>query len=185
MKERLLSLEREAYSGFQCSIYMGGHSVNVYSKVDIFLPSLMEGTADYISSFPGWKVEQEQSNSCYSIVYLPGSEPEIQYIKERNVVLAMGELEDYKSGQALAYLGFWLMELQRQSDSMFTIHSSALALEENGVLLMGHEGAGKTSILLGMIKEYGGEVISNDLTVVKHNSDEGNMVLVDGTKKYA
>lgn len=183
MKERLLDQEREAYPQFQCSIHMGEHSVNVFSNEDGFLSNLLRSTTDYVTSFPGWDVKQEPGDSPVSIIYLPSSDSEIQYFGHTKTVLATGKPEDYKSGQVLAYLGFWLMELQRQSESMFTVHSSALALGDRGVLLMGHEGAGKTSILLEMARKYDGEIISNDLTIIKHRPRDENMILVDGTKE--
>ena len=150
-------LERELSSGFQerrekplfqCSFCMGKHSVNIYSEIANFLPHPERLSADYIGSIPGWRVSQEPCFSEYSIVYHPSSRSGFSYKETEKTLDVFGEPRDYESGQALAYLSFWMMEAQRQAESMYTMHSSALAIEDRGVLLLGHSGAGKTSILL-------------------------------------
>lgn len=168
---------------FQCSIYMGKHSVNIYSGMNHFLPHFEGLGVDYIPSFPGWRVAKNPSVSEYSIIYCPDYQSAFHYDQETKTLFATGKPEDYESGQVLAYLGFWMMEAQRQAESMYTIHSSALAIESKGVLLLGHSGAGKTSILLGLGSRYNCEVISNDLTIVAHNPNSRNMMLIDGTKE--
>lgn len=188
MSERLRYLspdfqERKNRQPFQCSIYMGKHSVNIYSEMDHFLPYFEGLGVDYIPSFPGWKVSKNPSVSEYSIIYCPDHQSAFYYDQETRTLLITGKPEDYKSGQVLAYLGFWVMEAQRQVESMYTIHSSALAIEGKGVLLLGHSGAGKTSILFGLGNRYNCEVISNDLTIVAHNPNTRSMALIDGTKE--
>ena len=168
---------------FQCAINMGKHSVNVYSKMDHFLPYFEGLGIDYILNFPGWKTSRSPTASEYSIVYCSNPESAFYYDENIKTLLAIGKPEDYESGQVLAYLGFWMMEAQRQTESIFTMHSSALAIEDKGILLLGHSGSGKTTILLGLGSRYGCEVVSNDLTIVGHNPEVGEMILVDGTKE--
>jgi hypothetical protein len=175
--------EWENKPSFQCAIYMGKHSVNIYSRLAHFLPYFENHDTDYISSFPGWKTSRQPSDSEFSIVYHPRSESAFYYKETIKTLLATGRPEDYESGQVLAYLGFWLMEAQRQKESMFTMHSSALTIEDAGVLLLGHSGSGKTSVLLGLNARYDCEIISNDLTIVEHNLQTEKMTLIDGTKE--
>lgn len=188
MRERLSQSlpdfqEWENRPPFQCSIHMGKHSVNIFSEMNHFLPYFEGLGVDYVPSFPGWKVARSPTASEYSIIYRPGPESGFYYDEETKTLHAIGRPEDYESGQVLAYLGFWMMEAQRQTESMFIMHSSALTIEDKGVLLLGHAGSGKTSILLGLGMKYNCEVISNDLTVVAHSSESENMTLVDGTKE--
>lgn len=186
MLERELSLglqERREKPLFQCSLCVGKHSVNIYSEIANLLPHPERLTADYIDSIPGWRVSQEPGSSEYSIVYHPSSQSGFSYKEMEKTLDVFGEPRDYESGQALAYLSFWMMEARRQAESMYTMHSSALAIEDEGVLLLGHRGAGKTSVLLGLGSKYNCEVISNDLTIVARDSSSRSMTLVDGTKE--
>lgn len=168
---------------FRCSIWMGKHSINVYSEISDFLPYFEGLGVNYISSFPGWYVERRPSESEYSILYQPAEKAGFEFDLAEKTLKARGDIEDYKDGQVLAYIGFWLMEAQRQADLMYTMHSSALSLDGNGVLLLGHSGSGKTSVLLALGEKYGGEIVSNDLTVVSYDPVAQNMFLVDGTRE--
>lgn len=168
---------------FRCSVWMGKHSVNVYSEVSNFLPYFEGLGVNYIPSFPGWCINRQPSKSEYSIIYQPREEASFEFDQVKKTLKAFGDIEDYKDGQVLAYIGFWLMEAQRQAESMYTMHSSALSIDGKGILLFGHSGSGKTSLLLALGKKYGGEVVSNDLTVVSYDPDVQNMFLVDGTKE--
>lgn len=167
---------------FQCAIHMGKHSINIFSQTNHFLPYFEGLGINYIPSFPGWKATRTPTASEYSIVYHPSIKSAFYYNETDKTLLATGKLEDYENGQVLAYLGFWMMEAQRQAESMFTMHSSALTIENQGILLLGHSGSGKTSILLGLGDRYNCEVISNDLTIVGHQPKTEEMTLVDGTK---
>lgn len=175
--------EWENKAPFQCAIHMGKHSVNVYSQMDHFLPYFEGLGTDYIPSFPGWKTSRDPTGSEYAIVYCPHPESAFYYDETTKMLLATGKPENYESGQVLAYLGFWMMEAQKQAESMFTMHSSALTIEGQGVLLLGHSGSGKTSILLGLGSKYDCEVVSNDLTVVGYKPEGDEMTLIDGTKE--
>ena len=113
---------------FRCSIWMGKHSVNIYSEIGDFLPYFEGLGVNYISSFPGWHVERMPSKSEYTILYQPSEEASFEFDQAKKTLKARGDIEDYKNGQVLAYVGFWLMEAQRQTESMYTMHSSALCL---------------------------------------------------------
>ena len=128
---------------FRCSIWMGKHSVNIYSEIGDFLPYFEGLGVNYISSFPGWHVERMPSKSEYTILYQPSEEASFEFDQAKKTLKARGDIEDYKNGQVLAYVGFWLMEAQRQAEAMYAMHSSALSLDGNGVLLLGHSGSEK------------------------------------------
>jgi len=188
VSERLTSFiseskERVNRASFKCSLWVGKHSVNLFSEYDHFIPFFRGKGVEYVSSIPGWGIDENPSETEYSIIYLPDEESELIFDYENKTLYALGKLEDYKDGQALAYLSFWLTEAQRQAESIYTLHSSALTVKEKGVLMIGHSGAGKTSIMLDLCQKYDCEVISNDLTFVKHNPVSRDLYLIEGTKE--
>lgn len=174
--------ERIVKPPYQCSICMGEQSVDVYSVSSHFLPYFEGLGRDYLPSFPGWNVKKTPTNSGYSLIYTPNFSSSLEWISESNTMVARGRPVDFENGQALAYLGFWMMEAQRQDRSMFTMHSSAIDIEGKGVLIFGHSGAGKTSVLLGLCQKFDCQVVSNDLTVVGFHPD-GSAHLLNGTKE--
>lgn len=184
MSERIVFERNFAnYPRFLCSIGMGWCSVDLFSDRVEIAQSLISRTGEYISSFPGWDVRLEPSATTHEIVYIESDKSYVEWDSKFSVLTAYGKREDYEDGQAIAYIGFWLMEVQRQSKSTFTLHSSAFELQGKGVLLLGHSGSGKTSVLMGMCERFGGRVISNDLTILRHGAQNDTMVLENGTKE--
>lgn len=177
--------EFEERPPFKCCISMGSHSVNVFSEVRNFLPYFEEKGVTYISLIPGWKVDYFPSKSGYSIIFIPDSETRFDYVNESNSLTIRGKIEDFRDGQALAYLGFWMMEAQRQRDSMVTCHAAALStVDNNGVLLLGERGDGKTSVALALGRNYGCKLLANDLAIVGYNKEAQSATIYDGTKIF-
>jgi len=169
---------------FKCCIAMGPHSVNIFSEADDFLP-FFEGKGTYIPLIPGWKVDYFPGKSKYSIIFIPDSKTEFIYSEECKSLIVRGEIEDFRDGQALAYLGFWMMEAQRQRDSMVTCHAAALStLENNGVLLLGERGDGKTSVAVALGRNYGYKLLANDLAIVGYTKETQSATIYDGTKIF-
>ena len=132
---------------------------------------------------PGFRVSIEPVASQQSIYVLDSDETGLVYDEKFRRAYLLGRAGDFIDGQAVAWVGYWLMEQQRQEKSFFTIHSSALTINSKGILLLGQSGAGKTSLMLDLCKKYPSTVVSNDLTVVKHDTGSRRLVLVDGTKE--
>jgi len=170
---------------FKCCIAMGSHSVNVFSEVEDFLPYFEGKGVAYIPWIPGWKIEHFPSKSGYSMTFIPDNETKFDYNDEGKSLTIKGKIEDFKDGQALAYLGFWLMEAQRQKDSMVTAHAAALSTPDNkGVLLLGERGDGKTSVALALGRNYGYKLLANDLAILSYDKETQSATLYDGTKIF-
>ncbi|MET9255184.1 hypothetical protein [Streptomyces sp. NPDC003717] len=73
---------------------------------------------------------------------------------------------DTADGAVLGYLAAVLMERDRQRRGYFSMHAAAASLDGRGVLLLGKEGAGKTSVLSRLCRHHGARLIGNDLTVL-------------------
>lgn len=74
--------------------------------------------------------------------------------------------EHTDSGAQLGYVAAVQLERDRQRRGYFTLHAASAALGPRGVLLLGKEGAGKTSVLGHLCRSHGAELIGNDLSVV-------------------
>ena len=168
---------------FSCSLMMGSYSVNLYTHLSGFREELARPNNAYSMSIPGWSVQEKPGIGPHSIRVIESETPDLRYDKENQILYVLGNPDVFKDGQSIAWLSYWLMEAQRQAESSFTMHSSALSLDNKGVLLLGHSGSGKTSIMLDLCRRFNGEVISNDLTVVSHDKPSNRMALVDGTKE--
>lgn len=168
---------------FRGCLWVGNHSVNFHSEngdaID-YKDKLRDTSA---LGIPGWKFRETPSDSQYSIVYLHDETPTLDFNSVDKCLTARGRAEDFESGQALAYLAFWLTEPQRQEQSAYTIYSAALAIEGNGALLLGPSGAGKTSVLLKLCQICNCEIISNNLTLIRHDAESQKIYLDDGTKE--
>lgn len=168
---------------YSCTIGTGRYSVNVHTGNRFLHTDLLRPDNGYASSIPGWNVSENHSQSPQSIVVVENEISSIHYNYAEKMLLVLGNPDNFQDGQAVAWLSYWLLETQRQADSVFTMHSSAFNVGNNGVLLLGHSGAGKTSIMLDYCRRYNGGIISNDLTLVSHDRDSQKMVLKDGTKE--
>lgn len=168
-------------AGFVNAIYIAGYPVNLFSHKPEFNPFSENQTPGYSYDIPGWRISDEPAEGFPSIVYLPGPNNSFEYIKETGTFIVRGPEEDYESGQAIAYISFWLSEAYREIHSIFTVHASAVALDGKGVLLFGDRGSGKTLVALNLIRQYGASFISNDLAVVRHDADNRRVLVQEGS----
>ncbi len=169
---------------FLCSVGMGSHSVNLYSKVNSFMP-FFEGQGEgYLPWIPGWHVESNPTESNYSIVYSPDGSTSINYNAEEQRLYVRGPEEEFKDGQSLAYMTFWLTEAQRQADGIVTAHAASVSKDGIGILILGERGNGKTSVCLGLGRKYGYKLVANDLTMLGLNPVTGTPEIHNGTKIF-
>lgn len=167
---------------FVCSVGIAQHLVNIFSEFNEFLPYFEDRKVGYVNDIPGWRLEYSQIESNPSIIYFPSEETQFYYDQDARSLIIRGRPQDFQDGQVLTYISFWLTEGERQKDSSFTLHSSALAVEDKGILLIGDRGSGKTSIALGLLERYNGELISNDLSIIRYDKDKDLVFLEDGSK---
>lgn len=169
---------------FQCAIGMGIHAVNVFSEKEDFICYFEGRGAGYIPWIPGWWTKRSYAQTRYSMVYFPEGNPHFEYDGRNRRLIISGDMREFRDGQALAYLGFWLMELQRQRDFMFTSHATALSMEDKGVLIFGERGDGKTSVALSLGRTYGYKLIANDLAIIGYDDENEQLALHNGTKIF-
>lgn len=172
------------YYPFACSVQICKHGVDVYSPTTVFVPYFKGlDSKGYRQDIPGWKVDDYPLESRPQIIYSPAPIDSFKHFPDSRTFHVMSNESNITDGQAFAYISYWLTEGERQREASFTMHAAALSLEDRGVLLIGDKGAGKTSTLLNLATRYKGEVIANDLCIVRHRAAEERVVLENGSKK--
>lgn len=166
-----------------CGIATQEAAVDIYSDNKVLQAGLSEELANFQNVIPGFRVEGEPTNSQCSLYVLEHNETGLYYDEKIRRAYLFGRPTDFIDGQAIAWVSYWMMEQQKQEKSYFTMHSSALTINGKGILLLGQSGAGKTSLMLNLCQKYPSTVISNDLTVVRHDPQSRKMFLIDGTKE--
>jgi hypothetical protein len=168
---------------FKSSLQSPGANVNLYSEFDNLNLGQKDDKNTLSGIIPGWKVgteSDEQSSSLFTFNY---EESAFFYDQNTGRSYFSGRHEDFSDGQAIGWTAYWLMEAQRQAKSLFTLHASALTIDDKGVLLLGHSGSGKTSVMLDLCRRFDGEVQSNDLTVIGHDILSDNVDIIEGTRE--
>lgn len=80
------------------------------------------------------------------------------------------------------YIAYTLGEKERSyKHQAVTIHASAVGMDpENGLLILGDKGSGKTSLALTLAKREGLSLVGNDLVLVTNTA--ASLGIMDGTK---
>jgi hypothetical protein len=123
---------------FNCAISISGASVNIYSHSLELKRELSRQDNSYGMSIPGYSVNNSASEDAGTIIVSENERNGIDYSKEDNMLYLQGNPDIFKNGQPIAWLSYWMTEAKRQSNSLFTMHSSALSVDDKGILLIGH-----------------------------------------------
>lgn len=67
-------------------------------------------------------------------------------------------------------LAGYLLERSRQEKGIYSIHSNAVEAKGKGLLFFGPPHSGKTTLSLLVAKNYGGKIISDDMTLLDTNT---------------
>ncbi|HDZ54522.1 MAG TPA: hypothetical protein ENI19_02340 [Candidatus Nealsonbacteria bacterium] len=165
---------------FLCSLWQGKHGVDIYSSTQRILPSLKN--ADLVAFIPGYTCKQDLINAGYSICYYDQEKFSLTCSADNKSVVVTGDLELIVNGEVIPYLAYALLEMQRQAAGQTSVHTAAVSLNGRGVLLMGKEGAGKTSMALHLCCEYGYKLVANDIAIIGY--DRGQTFIYEGTKFF-
>jgi len=165
-------------SKFQCSVYMAEEGVNVYSGDDRVI-DLLEG--DFVPFIPEWRVEKHEDKNLPSLECYFGKKQEIK-TDENGKFFVSGSFEEFSQSHTLPYFIHYVLERERAKKSKATIHAAAVSKNGKGVLILGKQGSGKTSITLELCRKYGYSLVGNDLILTGLQKDTG--YLYGGTKIF-
>jgi len=134
---------------------------------------------DYAQFIPEFSCFCGYGDSPYLVAYQDSEARTLEFADHR--VDVRYPWIDMRGGEVLLYIAYPLIELQRQSKASLTCHAAAVELSGHGVLLLGKEGAGKSSVALRLCWDYGAKLVANDLCILR---TEGDSVFLEGGTKF-
>lgn len=175
--------ERLSQVGFKGTLQTPGGSVNLFTDFGDSNMGLLPNLVGLSGMVPGLVISEMKPGKSASLFLLEGDKKSLRFDENTSTVILAGNANDFIDGQAVLWTSYWLMEAQRQESSLFTLHSSALKIGDKGILLLGHSGAGKTTVMLDLCRKYNGQIVSNDLTIIGHESASGRLELINSKEQ--
>lgn len=164
---------------FACAVYMGEHGIDVYCNNDAIAP-LLDG--DFVPYIPEYRREARPCNSGFRMEVDIGLPLSITPSEDLHTWFVCGEAEELCAGNTIPYLIHYILEMQRMGQCQVTLHGAAVEKNGQGMLLLGKQGSGKTSLCLELCRNYGYSIVGNDLVLV--GLGEGGAFLYGGTKVF-
>lgn len=84
-----------------------------------------------------------------------------------------------RNGEGLFSLAYPLIESQLQEQGYLTCHAACVVIEGHGVLLVGPNGSGKTSVVLELCQKYDAKLMGNNSCII---GLDNSLRTVEGTK---
>lgn len=170
---------RNNKSTFKCSVYVEEEGINIYSADVRVVELLRHGS--FIPFIPEWRIEECEAKNK-SILECVFDNENIMEIREDGNHFISGQFEDFANSHTIPYFINYILEAERAKNGKTTIHSAAVSKCGKGILLLGKQGSGKTSLVLELCRKFGYSLIGNDLTLV--GIKENIAYLHGGTKVF-
>jgi len=130
--------------------------------------------------FTEFKVDCKKSDAQFIVRYFESDYISIQYFKEHVEIYA--PWSETNNGETLFYASLPFVEVQHQQSGYQTVHAAAVSFPAGAVIILGKEGAGKTTTALKLCRTYGAKLIGNDLVVIGIDKNSGRIMVRGGTK---
>jgi len=163
---------------FQCSVYMAEEGVNIYSESSRVI-ELLKGS--FVPFIPEWRVEKQENKDLPRLECVFKSKHEIRTSKRGSFFIS-GLFEEFLQSHTIPYFIHYILESERSKKGKATIHAAAVSKNGKGILILGKQGSGKTSITLELCRKCGYSLVGNDLVLVGLQRDLG--YLYGGTKIF-
>jgi hypothetical protein len=163
---------------FGCVVYSGDYAVNFASNsVDLYS---YFSSNDYTRFFPQLAFGHLVDDSWHYVDY-EDDDARVLKFDERGFQ-ARFPWSLMQQGETVLYLGYPLIEAQRQRQGEVTVPCAAVSLQDRGCLLLGKEGAGKTSTAIHLCRGQGARLIGNGLCLVRYDGHQA--WLTGGTMSF-
>lgn len=145
------------------NIYIETSGGNILYKSDIDLRPFFESQKDLLD-FPGLKIYDVIPEHFSGLVdYRNSSYKKIECLEDRiNIFYPKEEL----TAASIVYMGYILMEKQREINGMVTLHSACVEKKGDGILFLGRSGSGKTTLVTNLCMNYNYNLIGNDRCII-------------------
>ncbi len=154
------------------AIQVGGYYVNIDAPFSVQPIDL---------GIPGCHYFDSKQDTSFSVKFTESEHPIVLWDAENTTVTVMGPSSKFKSGTALIFRAMCLTEYQRQREGKVLTHGAGVVSPEGkGILLLGNQGAGKTTLVLSLgMRGY--SLVGNDQVIFGKSA--GDVVeLLEGTK---
>ncbi len=155
-----------------------GSIVEIDSDIDLY--EMVKDKIDFID-FPETTIEKYNSNekSKYIVEYTNSDERILQY--EDHKAIIKYPIKEMGDGLTILFMAYPLLEVNRREKKSLTCHCAGVSIDGKGILILGKEGSGKTTLAIELCRKYNAKLIGNDLCVIDYNS-LNNLKLLGGTK---
>lgn len=150
---------------------MGNYGINIYSDYPRIFDVLRKGS--FIPFIPEYRYVKTKAYSDYSIIYIKDNVFSARMLNNNKTLEIKGPLKDIREASTIPFRAHFMLELQRQRNSIFTTQGAGVSKQGKGILLMGKRGAGKSSITLELCRKYNYKLIGNDLVLVGLKKNRG------------
>jgi hypothetical protein len=150
---------------------MGDYGINVYSNYPKTFDTLRKGS--FIPFIPEYRCVKTKAKSDYSIIYIEDCFSSARILNDNKTLEIKGPLKDVLEASTIPFRAHFMLEPQRQEDSIFTTQGAGVSKQKRAVLLMGKRGAGKTSITLELCRKYNYSLVGNDLVLTGLKKNRG------------
>jgi len=153
------------------AVEIGGYFVNISSPFPVSPMDL---------GIPACRYSGEHVVTPLKVEFFESETSGIVWDSQCTTAKILGNKSDLESGSHLIFRAICVAEYQRQKEGKILTHGAGMASPDGrGLLLLGNQGAGKTSIALSL-GTRGYSIVGND-QVIFGQSDRG-IDLIDGTK---
>ena len=157
-------------------------SCNAFVEIDsdIDLYEIVKDKIDFID-FPEITIEKynNKEKSKYTVEYTNNNDRILRY--EKHKVVIKYPIKEMKDGLTILFMAYPLLEVNRRENKSLTCHCAGVSINGKGILILGKEGAGKTTLAIELCRKYNAKLIGNDLCVIDY-SFLNNLKLLGGTK---
>lgn len=160
------------------SIYVSSAGTGIIYNSDIPLYDFFEKNGDFLE-FPGLRISRNllKNKSEYSLNYHDSTEKRLFCTDNSiNIFFPKNDVNEY----SIIYPGYIILEKARINEQSVSCHSACIERDGKGILLLGKTGSGKTTTAINLCRNYGYNLVANDITILKDNN--GVLQALDGTK---
>lgn len=150
---------------------MGNYGINIYSDYPKTFDILRKGS--FVPFIPEYRCIKTKAQSDYSIIYIKNRTSSARMLNDNKTLEIKGPLKEIMEASPIPFGAHFMLESQRQENSIFTTQGAGVSKQGKAVLLMGKRGAGKTSITLELCRKYNYSLIGNDLILVGFKKNKG------------
>lgn len=155
------------------AVFVGGLKV-LDAVVDIIAPFQIKKEGEDFNTYniPESSISLEQEGQ-YRVKFQEGQETYLEWQAEHKTAILHGKGEDFRDTPAILFVALSVTEHIRQKDKKLLTHGACVELPNGeSIVLLGNQGAGKTTLMYHLCKYYGCKIIANDQVILGLNGKE-------------